>query len=457
MVTVFILFTGFTVNVSAATHSDLCVYNAEQITSDLDATFITGEVRCSTGQTVSISNGEAVIASKVMPNTGTPSYFRIKIPRQYLNEDQDTSFAVTLISAEDPSDKQTTYSTIIYKEKKDQEIQVSDAEQDLKLNVPGDNHSLRVKATSGLGLTFSSSDESVAKVDANGVIEPIGEGTVEITVKQENSADYKNAEKIITVAVKERPYFTVIFHANNGTDDTIEQKIAVGESTALKANQMSFEEYPLLGWAESENGRPVYTDEEEIKNLAEAGETVDLYAVWKGARAQAAVDWAMMIADDNSFAYGTGAACHRCGCYFCGTNQRLKPRGYEKTYVCMTFTGAAYAHGAKDPQILARCQAGKMTMHTNGQNFTEFDCWEKVGSCKNLSISDLQPGDVLIQWGNGDNGAGSHACIYCGGDILVEAMYEGWGARTISYHSGAAKRLRQYGSNSKNYVMRYKF
>ena len=168
-----------------------------------------------------------------------------------------------------------------------------------------------------------------------------------------------------------------------------------------------------------------------------------------------AVAWAKRIAADNSFTYGTGSACHRSGCYFCGTNKTKKPKGYERTYVCMTFTGAAYAHGAGDPDILKACQTGRMTMNTNNQNFTDFTCWMKVGSCKDLTIDDLMPGDVLIKWGDGQNGASSHAVIYGGGDLLIEAMSEGWGADSISAHGGAAKRLQAYASDSRNYVMRY--
>lgn len=170
--------------------------------------------------------------------------------------------------------------------------------------------------------------------------------------------------------------------------------------------------------------------------------------------AQAAVDWAIKIANDDSFAYGTGKACHRVGCYFCGTNQKNKPRGYEKTYVCLTFVGAAYAHGAQDPEILAVCQEGKtLPCYSSERNFTRFSCWTKVGSCGSLSIGDLKPGDVLVNY-DASNSHG-HVCMYAGGDMLVEAITEGWGAGTIAYHSGAARRLSQYGGKSQNFVMRY--
>lgn len=180
------------------------------------------------------------------------------------------------------------------------------------------------------------------------------------------------------------------------------------------------------------------------------------FEVKPSAKPQMATNWAKTIANDNSFAYGKSPETNDIGCYFCGTNQKNKPKGYEKTYVCLTFVGAAYAHGAKDPVILDRCQRGKMTMYENDSNFTRFDCWMKIGSCKDLSVEDLQVGDVIIQWAD-DNGSG-HVAMYAGNNSLVEAHTPGWGAGTISVNTGCAeRRLRSLSGNKLNYVMRYRY
>ena len=173
---------------------------------------------------------------------------------------------------------------------------------------------------------------------------------------------------------------------------------------------------------------------------------------------QLAVNWAKNIANDNSFTYGAKPDANAIGCYFCGTNcgpvKYYKPKGYEKTYVCMTFIGAAYAHGAKDPEILDKCSRGKMTMYETDDNFKVFSCWMKIGSCRDLTVEDLQPGDVVIKWSDGNDNNG-HVFMYVGGDTLVESTGGGWGAGSIAVKSGAASRLRELSGNRQNYVMRY--
>ena len=172
-----------------------------------------------------------------------------------------------------------------------------------------------------------------------------------------------------------------------------------------------------------------------------------------------AVNWAVEIANDDSFTYGEKPKANANGCYFCGTNcgpvKHNKPKGYEKTYVCLTFIGAAYAHGAQAPEILAECKRGRITIYENDTNFSRFTCWMKLGSCKELRVSDLQPGDVIIKWSDHNDNNG-HVCMYIGGDQFVESSGGGWGANSIAVKSGMAKRLSSYSSNSKNYVMRYR-
>lgn len=173
---------------------------------------------------------------------------------------------------------------------------------------------------------------------------------------------------------------------------------------------------------------------------------------------QLAVNWAKNIANDNSFTYGAKPDANAIGCYFCGTNcgpvRYYKPKGYEKTYVCMTFIGAAYAHGAKDPEILDKCSRGKMTMYETDDNFKVFSCWMKIGACRDLTVEDLQPGDVVIKWSDGNDNNG-HVFMYVGGDTLVESTGGGWGAGSIAVKSGAASRLKELSGNRQNYVMRY--
>lgn len=180
------------------------------------------------------------------------------------------------------------------------------------------------------------------------------------------------------------------------------------------------------------------------------------FTVKPSGKPQAAVNWAKNIAADNSFAYGKVPTTSRVGCYFCGTNQKNKPKGYEKTYVCMTFVHAAYAHGAGDPEILKDCKGGKYCLSLNDKVFKEYACWEKIGLCKDLKVEDLQPGDVIC-WYAADDKSG-HLSLYAGNGDIVDAGRVGWGADSIALRAGSASNYLKKGAsfNKKSFVMRYR-
>ena len=195
------------------------------------------------------------------------------------------------------------------------------------------------------------------------------------------------------------------------------------------------------------------------------------FTVKPSGKPMAAVNWAVRIANDDTFTYGERSykntnIANQQGCYFCGNNDKKvttaknlnmeNPERYERTYVCLTFIGAAYAHGAGDPEILAKCQKRKMTMYETNDNFRVFSCWMKIGACKDLTVNDLLPGDVIIKWSDHNDNNG-HVCMYIGGNDVVESSGGGWSANSIAVkHDVAAKRLASLSSSSKNYVMRYR-
>ena len=183
------------------------------------------------------------------------------------------------------------------------------------------------------------------------------------------------------------------------------------------------------------------------------------FTVRPSGRPQAAVNWAVSIANNDEFSYGQKPKTSKVGCYFCGTNQKRKPAGYEKTYVCLTFVEAAYAHGAGDPEMLAECMEGNHTMAANDYNFTKYSCWQKIGYAKDLKVSDLQPGDVLVYYSASgyDNG---HVAIYAGGNNMVDAegIKDCWGPNSIAVRDKASSMLASAARvSSKSYVMRYRY
>lgn len=184
--------------------------------------------------------------------------------------------------------------------------------------------------------------------------------------------------------------------------------------------------------------------------------------------AENAVKWAIDIANDDSFNYGQKGSngpgyANRCGCYFCGTNdKKVKLSGddrYYKTWPCMPFITAAYAHGAGDPEVLKTCQSCR-TLETNDNNWHNYDCFEFVGRMSELSVSDLQVGDVLVHYDehNGGSKKGGHMSMYAGNGNIVDSSGGGWAASSIALREGKAEsylRGKWNAEPSKNYVMRY--
>ena len=157
----------------------------------------------------------------------------------------------------------------------------------------------------------------------------------------------------------------------------------------------------------------------------------------------AAVDWAVKIANDNRFTYGTGQGAHHNGCYFCGTNygprKYMKPsKKYKKTYCCNPFVHAAYAHGAKNPKMLKGCRAAN-GIGMEKSTFYKFGCWKCVGK---PSYSKLKKGDVLVK--------SSHVAMYIGNGKMVEASGGNWSAGSI-----AVKKMSKSRYNGFSFVMRY--
>ncbi len=160
---------------------------------------------------------------------------------------------------------------------------------------------------------------------------------------------------------------------------------------------------------------------------------------------EAAVQWGIDIAADNSFTYGAGQRAHRYGCYFCQTNvgprKNLKGKGkvnghsYEKTYCCNPFVHACYAHGAGDPKMLEACRDGHGIAMTK-KSFTRYGHWK---SCGKVSKKNLRRGDVLVR--------SDHVMMYIGDGQIVQASGGGWDAGSIQ--------VTNLGGRKYSFVMRY--
>ena len=170
----------------------------------------------------------------------------------------------------------------------------------------------------------------------------------------------------------------------------------------------------------------------------------------------AACDWGVEIAEDNSFNYGTGDRAHRNGCYFCGTNtgpvknikgrSRVKGHSYEKTYCCNTFVTACFAHGAGDPGALALCEKGNSIDMTEA-SFMKSGEWDALGK---PSMANLERGDVLVGNRNIGSSKSHHMAIYIGDGKIVQAKRSGWDAESINVQDLSSRRYGKF-----DFVMRY--
>lgn len=85
--------------------------------------------------------------------------------------------------------------------------------------------------------------------------------------------------KTITVWQKQK-YYYITFNSNGGTGNMSRQTMPVGVATALLANAFSRLGYLFNGWAKSASGAKEYSDKQSVKDIAAAGTTTILYALW---------------------------------------------------------------------------------------------------------------------------------------------------------------------------------
>ena len=181
---------------------DLDEYQIES--TDINNIYVTGTVTIGLGQLIGIydSSGTILYNYKQVSNSGDEEDFKIQIPKTYLKEGTNTfkvkSIALKgVINSSNP--KTVTVKIKSQTVKKDQTITANN----LELYV-GETKNLNAKASSGLTLTYTSSNTNIATVDSNGNIVGRNAGTAKITINQAGNNEYNSASKSITVTVKEK-------------------------------------------------------------------------------------------------------------------------------------------------------------------------------------------------------------------------------------------------------------
>ena len=85
---------------------------------------------------------------------------------------------------------------------------------------------------------------------------------------------------ITLYAVWETTQYTIHFDANTGTGTMTDQTANVDTSFFLDLNLYTKDNYIFRGWSDNPSGQVLYTDGQLVTNLAQAGGTVTLYAIW---------------------------------------------------------------------------------------------------------------------------------------------------------------------------------
>ena len=247
-------------------------------------------------------------------------------------------------------------------------------------------------------------------------------------------SDYLSVQKV----KYDTQTYTIKFIGNSATTGKMgSYSVIVGEEFTLPYNTYTRDGYEFAGWSLVQNnevdmtsfqiGNPDFDDGQTVKDLAAADGMVTLYACWRGAGPEAAADWAIRVAKDDTFYYGNKVVNH---CWFC--------KGGNKTYTCNSFAAAAYTHGMP---YFDKYRAGN-----TGPTWWAKEGFTKVG--KNIGAGKIKKGDLICCW-NGKRW--SHIMIAVDDNKVAHAAHKGTGPDTICIAT-MQTRLEKY---KYYYVVRY--
>jgi uncharacterized repeat protein (TIGR02543 family) len=116
------------------------------------------------------------------------------------------------------------------------------------------------------------------------------------TAANGSGTNYSNQQSVLNLASTQGATFTlfarwtphtytVVFNRNGATGTMADQAISRDVATALTANGFTYTGRTFLGWATSQSraneGTVAYTNRQSVTNLAAAGGSITLWAVWE--------------------------------------------------------------------------------------------------------------------------------------------------------------------------------
>lgn len=214
----------------------------------------------------------------------------------------------------------------------------------------------------------------------------------------------KDIEEVIVYGVsrwKKQKYYWIIYNVNGGSGSMNKQTMPVGIATALSPNAFGRLGYLFDGW--SVNGvNKTYGDAQVVTDIATAGQTLTLYALWKGITYY--IDY-----------YGNGATGGETArsTHTYDVNGALSPNGYVRTGYL--FNG---------------WQAGNGAVYANQQNVLNL-------SAANGSVVGLNalwaPVTYYVQYNGNGADSGSMAASTHTYDTAADLTLNGYGKSYCSF------------------------
>ena len=128
---------------------------------------------------------------------------------------------------------------------------------------------------------------------ALGATRPSAAGSYVATFTVPGTANYAGLTKTVTFTIKPNTY-KVKFKADGGKlpkgKKMSAQTFTTGKAKKLRTNKFERKGWIFLGWSKRKNGPVAYKNAQAVKNLAAAGKTVTLYAVWAKAQYKVVFD-----------------------------------------------------------------------------------------------------------------------------------------------------------------------
>ena len=111
---------------------------------------------------------------------------------------------------------------------------------------------------------------------------------------------WKRADKLQLYAVWEKSTYEVSFDGNGASGSKKLENLAYGKDDRLPSNTFQRAGYTFIGWSEDPDAiKPKYTDGQTVNTLCDAGQTYELYAIWK--KIDGSFDLHNLIRDDAMF------------------------------------------------------------------------------------------------------------------------------------------------------------